>query len=170
MPFPSPGDLPHPGIEPTFPAVAGEFFTTELPGKLQHLILSPKTVKNYERSEILFCLQTNKVAYHSVRLPRWHSGKESACQCRRLKRCGKLPGVGNRNPLQYSCLENSRDRGTWRATVHRVAKSWTQPCMHVHPWMPAEDTRLQVSQAECLCSPHNVPMLTPNPEQRVLRR
>ena len=29
------------------------------------------------------------------------------------------------NPLQYSCLENSMDRGTWRATVHGVAKSWT---------------------------------------------
>ena len=30
---------------------------------------------------------------------------------------------GNGNPLQYSCLENSMDRGTWRATVHGVAKS-----------------------------------------------
>ena len=32
-------------------------------------------------------------------------------------------GVGNGNPLQYSCLENSMDRGDWRATVHKVAKS-----------------------------------------------
>ena len=32
---------------------------------------------------------------------------------------------GNDNPLQYSCLENPMDRGTWRATVHRVTKSWT---------------------------------------------
>ena len=32
-------------------------------------------------------------------------------------------GEGNGNPLQYSCLENSMDRGAWRATVHRVAKS-----------------------------------------------
>ena len=29
-------------------------------------------------------------------------------------------------PLQYSCLENPMDRGAWQATVHRVAKSWTQ--------------------------------------------
>ena len=29
------------------------------------------------------------------------------------------------NPLQYSCLENPMDRGAWRATVHRVTKSWT---------------------------------------------
>ena len=35
-------------------------------------------------------------------------------------------GGGNGNPLQYSCLENSMDREAWRATVHGVAKSWTQ--------------------------------------------
>ena len=41
------------------------------------------------------------------------------------------------NPLHYSCLENIMDRGAWRATVHRVAKSWTQlkqlsPRAHTH--------------------------------------
>ena len=39
---------------------------------------------------------------------------------------GKSPGEGNGNPLQYSCLENSMDRGAWRATVHGVAKSLTR--------------------------------------------
>ena len=39
---------------------------------------------------------------------------------------GRCPGEGNGNPLQYSCLEHSMDRGAWRATVHRVAKSRTQ--------------------------------------------
>ena len=38
---------------------------------------------------------------------------------------GRSPGEGNGNPLQYSCLENSMDRGAWWATVHGVAKSWT---------------------------------------------
>ena len=38
---------------------------------------------------------------------------------------GRSPGEGHGNPLQYSCLENSMDRGAWRATVHSVAKSWT---------------------------------------------
>ena len=33
FPFPSPGDLPYPGIEPRSPALAGRFFTTEPPGK-----------------------------------------------------------------------------------------------------------------------------------------
>ena len=36
---------------------------------------------------------------------------------------GRSPGGGHGNPLQYSCLENPRDTGAWRATVHRVAKS-----------------------------------------------
>ena len=36
---------------------------------------------------------------------------------------GSPPGEGNDNPLQYSCLENPKDREAWRATVHRVAKS-----------------------------------------------
>ena len=39
---------------------------------------------------------------------------------------GRSPGEGNGNSLQYSCLENPMDRGAWRATVHRVAKSWTR--------------------------------------------
>ena len=39
---------------------------------------------------------------------------------------GRSPGGGNGNPLQYSCLEYSTDRGAWRATVHRMAKSQTQ--------------------------------------------
>ena len=38
----------------------------------------------------------------------------------------RFPGGGNGNPLQYSCLENPTDRGVWRATIHGVAKSWTQ--------------------------------------------
>ena len=45
---------------------------------------------------------------------------------------GKSPGVGNGNPLQYSCLENSRDRGAWQATVHRVPKSQTWLSKQAH--------------------------------------
>ena len=39
---------------------------------------------------------------------------------------GKSPGGGHGNPLQYSYLENPMDRGAWRVTVHRVAKSQTE--------------------------------------------
>ena len=37
-----------------------------------------------------------------------------------------ISGGGSGSPLQYSCLKNPTDRGAWQATVHRVAKSWTQ--------------------------------------------
>ena len=55
------------------------------------------------------------------------------CQCKRCKRrrfnswLGKSPGDGNGKSLQYSCLENPLDRGTWQAAVHGVAKdsSWS---------------------------------------------
>ena len=56
-------------------------------------------------------------------------GKESACNAGDLgliPGLGRLPGEGNGNPLQYSCLENLMDRGAWQATVHGVTKSWTQ--------------------------------------------
>ena len=39
---------------------------------------------------------------------------------------GRAPGEGNGNLLQYSCLENSVDRGAWLAAVHRVAQSQTR--------------------------------------------
>ena len=39
---------------------------------------------------------------------------------------GRSPGEGHGNPLYYSCLENSMDRGTWWATVHGIAKNWTR--------------------------------------------
>ena len=54
-------------------------------------------------------------------------GKESACNAGDLDPIpgsGRFPGEGNGNPLQYSCLENLTERGTWRATVHGVSKSW----------------------------------------------
>ena len=38
---------------------------------------------------------------------------------------GRSPGEGDKNPLQYSYLENPMDRGAWRATVHGVAKNRT---------------------------------------------
>ena len=54
-------------------------------------------------------------------------GKETACNPGDQ---GLIPGLGrslegNSNPLQYSCLENSMDKGAWWATIHRVTKSQT---------------------------------------------
>ena len=46
---------------------------------------------------------------------------------------GRYPEEGNGNPLQYSCLRNPMDRGAWQATVHGVAKSWTQLSSYTQP-------------------------------------
>ena len=43
---------------------------------------------------------------------------------------GRSPGVGNGNPLQYSCLENLMDRGAWKASVHGVANGQTKLSTH----------------------------------------
>ena len=57
----------------------------------------------------------------SLGFPRWCSGKESACQCRRYRRCEfhsqvrKIPWRRKCNPSQYSCLENPMDTGVWWA-------------------------------------------------------
>ena len=60
--------------------------------------------------------------------PGGSDGEESACNAGdqgSIPGSGRSPGEGNGNALQYSCLENSMDRGAWRATVHGVAKSQT---------------------------------------------
>ena len=46
--------------------------------------------------------------------PRWIPG------------AGRSPGEGNGSPLQYSCLENPKDRGVWRAPVHGASDNWTR--------------------------------------------
>ena len=59
-------------------------------------------------------------------LPRGSDGKELTRSTEDLgptPGSGRSPGEGNGNPLQCSCLENSRDRGAWWATVHGVAES-----------------------------------------------
>ena len=53
------------------------------------------------------------------------AGKESACNVGDLgsiPELGRSPGGGHGNPLQYSCLENPMDRGTWQVTVHGAAR------------------------------------------------
>ena len=52
-------------------------------------------------------------------------GKESACNAGdpvSIPGSGRSSGEGNGNPLQYSCLENSMDRGAWKATAQGVAR------------------------------------------------
>ena len=61
----------------------------------------------------------------SPALPKWLSGKDSACNAGdtgSTPGLGRSPGGEHGNPLQYSCLENPMDRGAWQAT----AKSQTR--------------------------------------------
>ena len=56
-----------------------------------------------------------------------------------IPRWGRSPGGGHDSPCQYSCLENSRDRGAWQAIVHGVAESDTSE----HACMPERPTGMQ---------------------------
>ena len=61
--------------------------------------------------------------------PGGSDSKESTCiagDLGSIPMSGTSPGEVNDYPFQYSCLENSMDRGAWRATVHKVAKNQTQ--------------------------------------------
>ena len=61
--------------------------------------------------------------------PGGSEGKESACYAGDvglIPGLGRSPGEENGYPLQYSCLENSVERGAWEAIVHGVAKSQTE--------------------------------------------
>ena len=79
-------------------------------------------------SLVILCL-TQICGLRALDFPRGTSSKEPACQWRRhrdrssIPGLGRSPGGGHGNPLQYSCLENPMDRGTWWATVHRITRS-----------------------------------------------
>ena len=61
--------------------------------------------------------------------PGGSDGKESACNAGNLGLIpgfGRSPGEGHGNPLQYSYLEKSMNRGAWWVTVHKATKNQTQ--------------------------------------------
>ena len=68
---------------------------------------------------------------HTRGFPDGSAGKESTCNARDtgdvglIPRSGRSPGGGHGNLLQYSCLENPMDSGTWWATVQWIAKNQT---------------------------------------------
>ena len=82
-------------------------------------------------TEVGHNLATKPPPHPLVGFPGGTTGKEPTCQCRRHKSLGfnpcvgKIPWGGHSNSLQYSCLENSMDRGVWRASIHKVSKSQT---------------------------------------------
>ena len=87
-------------------------------------------------------LQKNPRPYGLPRVcqgPGGSDGKNSACSAgdvSLIPGSGRAPGEGNGNPLQYSCLENPKDRGAWQAAVHVAAKSqaqWSNWHFHTFP-------------------------------------
>ena len=74
------------------------------------------------------------VEVETMGFPSGSSGKESPCRCRRCRRlrCDpwvvKIPWEGNAKPLQYSCLGNPTDRGSWLVTIQGSQRVW-------HEWI-----------------------------------
>ena len=67
---------------------------------------------------------------HPWGFPDGSDGKQSADNAGLIPESGRFPGEVHDIPIQYSCLENSMDRGTWWAMVHGVAKSQTRLKQH----------------------------------------
>ena len=90
-----------------------------------------KTILNYfnaVRYKNSWYVYITRCSPQKIGLPRWHSDKESTCQgggVSLIPGSARSPREGNGNLLQYSCLENSTDRGDWQAIDHRVAQSQT---------------------------------------------
>ena len=81
--------------------------------------------------------------------------KESACNAGdqgSVPGLGRSPGEGNGNSLQYSCLENSKDRGAWQATIQGVAELDTD--FSVQHWKPKkEQSNASDSEEKLISSP-----------------
>ena len=102
LPFPSPGDLPDPGIEPKSPSLQAD----ALPSENQSLPEEEFTKLSYKLKNTL--LDTNIVS--EMAFLGGSIGKESACNAGdpgSIPGLGRPPGGGNGIPLQDSCLENS---------------------------------------------------------------
>ena len=84
-------------------------------------------------------IETVTLYYLQSGLPWWCCGKESTCNAGdagSIPGSGRSPGGGHGNPLQYSCLENSTDRGAWLAIVQGIRKNHsltsTPPPPHIY--------------------------------------
>ena len=114
LPFPSPGDLLNPGIKPLSPALQADFF--------YHWVAKEAHIDNY----VILFVGTSPVA-QTVKASDYNVGDLGS-----ISELGRSPGEGNGSPFQYSCLENSMDRGAWQAIVHAVAKSQTRLATSLH--------------------------------------
>ena len=116
LPFPTPGDLPKP--------ISNQHLLCLLHWQVDFLPLChPGSKKGKGRKRQIRSLGL------TYGFPAGSDSKEFACNAADLGLISgsrRSPGEGNGYLLQYSCLENSMDRGAWLATVHGVTKSQTQ--------------------------------------------
>ena len=112
-------------------------WTSELPSHLGLMMLNPREERNIEKLYNILC------PLFSWGIPWWLNWYRICLHACRgsVSGLGRSPGEGNGYPLQYTCLENSMDKGAWQTTVHVVAKGWTQ-LNHYHfslsllfPWV-----------------------------------
>ena len=102
--------------------------------EMSQWIWVPSVAPSITSQEILLVLQEdcsssrhNIYSFIQQGFPGGSDGRESACNAGdsgSMPESGRSLSEGNGYPLQYSCLENSMDRGAQQATVHGVAKSW----------------------------------------------
>ena len=140
MPFPSPEDLPDPGIEPSSPTVQTDSLPSEPPDcSLQGLLWCMKYISLPLRTKVLISSDAGNVACPDIIVsnsseivqvfPGGASSKKSAYQCRR---CWFHPWVGKiswrreQQPTPVFWPGESHDRGAWQATVHGAAKNRTR--------------------------------------------
>ena len=88
---------------------------------------------------------------------------------------GRSPGGGNGKPLQYSCLENSMDRGAWQATVPRITKSQDWAHAHTHSedsanlWQWFGKSGLGLTSLVLFSKSHNSSLLSDSPQRTVVK-
>ena len=90
---------------------------------------------------------------------------------------GRYTGEGNGNPLQYSCLDNSMDRGAWWVTVHGVTKEWGMTlqlnttgsvqllsCVRLFatPWTAACQASLSITNSQSLLKLMSIMLVMPS--------
>jgi len=114
LPFPSPGDLPDPGIELGSPALQTGAFTVWATGKPPKINwTSIKHSYTHGERSLVGCSPWGREESDTTEWLHFHFSLSCI-------------GEGHGNPLQYSCLENPRDGGAWWAAVYGVAQSHTR--------------------------------------------
>ena len=99
LPFPSSGDPPDPGVKPRSSALQTDSLPSEPPGKPCRRYCRRMSISTFSIQEIAHCVRPT------------------------ISGSGRYPGKGNGYLLQSSCLENSLERGAWRAAVHGISKT-----------------------------------------------